>query len=339
MIRLAIIGAGHWGPNLIRNFHNYTRSEVLWVVDRDASRLEEVRRRYQDVRLAQDPRQALADPRVHAVVVATPTSTHHCFVKSALEQGKHVMVEKPITADVKEAEELCGLASKQQRVLMVGHVFVYNEGVRRVREYVQRGDLGRVYYISMIRTNLGPIRMDVNAAWDLAAHDISIADYWLGAPAVSACAAGGSWINRGVEDAIFATLRYPRDVLVNLQVSWLSPRKARDITIVGEKMMLTFDDLNLSEPIRLYDKGVLNDLTVPAYVDTFASFRTSLREGDIVSPRVRTGEPLKNECEHFLDCISFNKEPDTSGRQALTVIRTLDAIQRSLCDSGREQQV
>ena len=339
MIRVAVVGAGHWGPNLLRNFQNPPASSVLWVADRDERRLEQVRARYPEVQVTQDAAAAIGDDRVDAVVIATPTTTHYALVKAALESGKHVLVEKPITTDVQEGEDLCRVAQHAGKVLMVGHVFVYNAGVRRVREYLDQGALGRVFYISMVRTNLGPIRVDVNAAWDLASHDISIANYWLDAEPLSATAIGGSWINAGIEDAVFATLRYPNDVLVNLHSSWLNPRKSRDITVVGDRSMLTLDDMNLNEPLRIYDKGVTDDTFTPQFVDTFASFRASVREGTISIPKVSLGEPLRTECDHFLECIEQSRRPDTGGAEALAVVRALDAISRSVANGGREEAV
>jgi len=339
MIRIAVVGAGQWGPNLIRNFHNRRTSEVVWVVDRDAGRLDQVRERFPDIQLATDPETVMADGRTDAIVIATPTSTHYALAKRALAGGKHVLVEKPITADSTEAEELCSLASGAGRVLMVGHVFVYNPGVQRVRQLLAAGELGRVYYVSMVRTNLGPIRVDVNAAWDLASHDVSVANYWLGNAPLAASAVGGSWINPGVEDAVFATLRYPNDVLVNLHISWLSPRKTREITLVGDRRMLTFDDMNLSEPVRVYDKQVTELRTPAPYIDSFASFRASLREGDITIPKVALGEPLKAECDHFVECIVDGKPPLTAGREAASVVRVLEAVQRSVRGAGREEPV
>jgi predicted dehydrogenase len=339
MIKVGVIGAGHWGPNLIRNFHNKQTSEVAWVIDRDAARLEQVRARFPDVTLGADAEQVFNDTKVDAVVVATPTSTHYPLVKAALTAGKHVMVEKPITADVAQGQELAALAKAQGRVLLVGHVFVYNPAVQRVRQYIAEGALGRVYYISMVRTNLGPIRMDVNAAWDLASHDISIVNFWLGKEPVAASAVGGTWINPGVEDAVFATLRYPDDVLVNLHASWLNPRKARDITVVGDKSMLTFDDLSLSEPLRVYDKGVADTRVKPSFIDSFATFRAAVREGSIVIPKVASGEPLRVECDHFLDCVQGKATPLTDGTAGVAVVRALEAIARSVKNHGREEKV
>jgi predicted dehydrogenase len=339
MIRVAVIGAGQWGPNLIRNFHNKQTSEVVWIIDRDAARLEEVHSRFPDVQVGEDADQALRDPSVHAVVVATPTSTHYALAKEALERRKHVLVEKPLTTEVKQGLGLLELATRQRLILMVGHVFVYNLGIRKVKEYLDAGHLGKMYYVSMVRTNLGPIRLDVNAAWDLAAHDVSIANYWLNAEPLSVSAIGGTWINQGIEDAVFATLRYPQGMLVNLHVSWLNPRKTRDITIVGENRMLTFDDMNLNEPLRIYDKQLNDVRTRPTYVDSFASFRASVRKGDMTVPKVPLGEPLAMQCAHFVECIVTGKQPFTGGREGIAVVRALEAMQRSIRARGREEQV
>jgi len=338
LLRIAVIGAGHWGPNLIRNFHNHQTSEVAWVIDRDESRLALVRSRYPDIQRAAHPGAALADPTVEAVVIATPTVTHYDLAAAALRAGKHALIEKPIATRVADAEELCALADRQGLVLMVGHVFLFNSAIRKVKQYLDEVRLGRLFYLSMVRTNLGPIRMDVNAAWDLAAHDVAIANYWLQANPESAAAQGGSWINTGVEDAIFANLWYPNGVMVHLQVSWLSPRKVRDITVVGEKGMLTFDDMNLSEPLRLYDKQVTEQRST-GLIDTFASFRTSIRDGDIVIPKVASNEPLRAECEHFLECIATGSRPISDGWSGAAAVRALAAIDSSMRHGGRRETV
>ena len=339
MIRVAVLGAGQWGPNLIRNFHNKQTSEVVWIIDRDAERLEEVHAHFPDVQVAKDPERALRDSSVHAVVVATPTSTHYALAKEALERRKHVLVEKPLTTEVKQGLELLELATKYRLTLMVGHVFLYNPAVRKVKEYLDAGQLGKVYYVSMVRTNLGPIRSDVNAAWDLAAHDVSIANYWFNAEPLSVSATGGTWINEGIEDAAFATLRYPQGMLVNLHASWLNPRKARDITIVGEKRMLTFDDMNVNKPLRIYDKQASDASNRETFVDSFASFRASVRKGDITVPNVPLGEPLATQCAHFLDCIVTGKQPLTGGREGIAVVRAVETMQRSIRARGREERV
>jgi predicted dehydrogenase len=339
MITIGVIGAGHWGPNLIRNFHGGPASIVRWICDRDERRLSQLQARFPDVPVTVDADEVLGDKSVDAVIISTPTATHYALARAALAAGKDVLVEKPLTTRAAEAAELGELAEKAGRVLMVGHVFLYNEGIWRVRKYLQEGTLGRVQYISMVRTNLGPIRTDVSATWDLASHDISIANYWLGTGPVSVSATGGVWINSGLEDAVFATLRYPDNVLVNLHASWLHPRKAREIAVIGESRMLTFDDMNLIEPIRIYDKQVAaRDAEVPV-VETFASFRASIRDGDVTIPRVALGEPLRNECEHFLECVRTGKKPETGAEVGLLVVRALEAIDRSLRAHGREEPV
>jgi len=339
LVRVAVIGAGHWGPNLLRNFHDNHLSEVAWVCDTDSGRLSQVSARFPGVSTSTDVNDLFADESVDAVVIASPTTTHFTLAKQALLSGKHVLVEKPISRSSEEAGQLCDLAVQQGLTLMVGHVFVYNPAVQKVKDYLDEGSLGEVYYISMVRTNLGPIRMDVSASWDLASHDISILNYWLGTSALTCSATGGTWINEGREDVVFASLRYPKEVMVNLHVSWLNPRKARDITVVGERRMLTFSDMDLSEPIRIYDKTVTEERTIPTFIDNFASFRASVREGDITIPRVAMGEPLRTECDHFIECIVEGRPPLTGGPEGLAVVSVLEAIDRSIANSGQEEKV
>lgn len=338
MIGVAVIGVGHWGPNLVRDFHDGRRSAVRWVVDRDPARLEAVRARFPDIQVASDAATAIADPAVDAVVVATPTVTHSALARAALEARKHVLVEKPLTADARQGEELCALAAAAGRVLMVGHVFLYNAAVRHVKRCFESGELGRVYYVSAVRTNLGPVRSDVNAAWDLAAHDVSIVSWWLGAEPVAASAVGAAWLQGGIEDAVFATLRYPGGVLAHVHASWMNPRKAREITVVAERRMVTFDDMNLVEPLRIYGRPP-GEEPGGAYVDSFAAFRASVRNGDVTIPKIATGEPLKEECDHFLECIATGRRPISDGPSGVGVVRALEAIERSVRAGGREEPV
>jgi len=339
MIKVAVVGAGHWGPNLIGNFHNHIRSEVAWVIDRSEDRLAAVRTRFPDVNASTEISSALDDPNVDAVVIATPSTTHYDLACAALRAGKHVLVEKPLADTVEKSIELDQLARKVGKTLMVGHVFVYNAAAQLAKQYITNQELGRVYYISMVRTNLGPIRVDVNAAFDLAAHDISLATYWLDAKPLSVSATGGAWINSGIEGAVFATLRCPDALLVNLPASWLNPLKTRDIRVVGDKRMLTFDDVQQSEPLRIYDKHVDDEVAQVPFVDSFSSFRMIVREGDIVVPRVPLSQPLKRECEHFIDCIENSSPPMSGGPEGIAVVMVLDAISRSMRDKGREAAV
>ena len=273
-------------------------------------------------------------------MICTPTITHYPLAKAALEAGKHVLVEKPITTRSDQGEELCRLAEAKGLVLLVGHIFLYNAAVRFVKRSLDAGELGRVYYVSMVRTNLGPIRMDVNAAWDLAAHDIAIVDYWLGGSARSVSATGGTWINPGIEDAVFATLRYADGVLVNLHASWLNPKKAREITVVGERRMLTVDDMNLGEPVRIYDKQV-TDAPRAARVRRHLRFvpreRARRRHHD---PARELGRAAQGRVRSLP---RVHHRPQAAahrmGRRGSAWCKTLEAITRSIQSHGREEPV
>jgi predicted dehydrogenase len=327
---MGVIGIGRWGPNLLRNFHSHRTSTVAMVAECDGRRRAQIAELYPDVSVVDDADLVMDAAEIDAVAIATPTRTHYPLVRQALLAGKHVLVEKPLTDDLATAIELEKLAEERGRVLLIGHVFIYNLGVEAVKRYLQEGELGRPYYISMVRTNLGPIRRDVNASWDLASHDISMANYWLDARPLSASATGGTWINPGIVDAVFATLEYPDNVLVSLEVSWLNPRKVRDVTVVAERKMLTLDDTNDQEPIRIYDKGVVDDRVRDEVIDTHREFRSMVHEGEIVIPRVSLGEPLRSECDHFLDCVLQGTSPRTGAAPAVDVVRALDAIDRSM---------
>jgi predicted dehydrogenase len=328
MTGVAIVGAGHWGPHLVRNFATLHGSQALWVVDTDDQRRKLMTERFPGLMATESIEDVLADDRVDAVVVATPTSTHADLVEQALNAGKHVLVEKPLTTDLESAVALCQLADDLELALMVGHVFLFNSAVNAAKGYIRKGDLGDVRYISMTRTNLGPVRYDVNAAWDLASHDISIANYWLDSTPESVTASGGSWVTADIEDSVFLTLNYPGNVLVHIEASWMNPSKRRLISVIGSEMMLTVDDMELMEPLRLYDKGI--DGEGPGLSDTFAGFRAQIREGQIVIPRVTAGEPLRSECESFLERVRGNLNEVSDGWAGAEVVAALVAADRSL---------
>lgn len=333
MTGIGVIGAGHWGPHLIRNFNDHLASQVLWVAEVDEMRRKTVAERFPTVAVTGELEDVLDDDRVDAVVVATPTSTHAAIVEQALNAGRHVLVEKPITNEVEAAKRLSRLAADKNLVLMVGHVFLFNPAFRAAKEYIHSGHLGDVKYLSMVRTNLGPVRGDVNAAWDLASHDISISNYWLDAPPMSVAATGGSWLNEGVEDVVFATLTYPGGVLVHIEASWLNPNKRRLVSVVGAERMLTVDDMDLTEPIRIYDKAIVgagdDDL-----VDTFAGFRSQIREGEVRIPHVTAGEPLRAECEEFLKRVRGADGVEADGWEASQIVAVLAAIDTSMANGG-----
>ena len=338
MTGIGVVGAGHWGPHLIRNFSDHLSSQVLWVAELDERRRKGISERFPGTAVTADVGDIMEDSRVDALVIATPTSTHAGIVTAALEAGKHVLVEKPIAYSLEDSVAMCELADDRGLTLMVGHVFLFNPAFRAAKSYIDRGDLGEIKYVSMVRTNLGPVRTDVNAAWDLASHDISIANYWLGSMPESVSARGGSWLNDGVEDVVFATLSYPSDVLVHVEASWLNPRKRRLVAAIGSDRMLTVDDMELTEPIRVYDKGVLkradDDIT-----DTFAGFRNQIREGDVRIPHVTGGEPLKTECDEFLRRVAGGDETLSNGWDGARIVSVLEAIDRSMADGGASTKV
>ena len=334
---VAVVGAGHWGPHLIRNFDDHLESRTTWIVERDDGRRAGLEQRFPRSKTTADISDVLADPEVDAVAIATPTSTHFDLARAALDAGKHVLVEKPITDSLAEATALCELAEQNELVLMVGHVFLFNPAVRAAKASIDRSELGEVRYLSMTRTNLGPVRTDVGASWDLASHDISIANYWLESMPLRVSASGGSWLNEGIQDVVFATLEYPDDVLVHIEASWLNPRKRRLISVVGTDRMLTVDDMDLTEPLRIYDKGVVDaaaDIT-----DTFAGFRAKVREGQVVIPHVTTGEPLRLECESFLLRVMGKEDNTSDGWLGAGVVAVLEAIDRSMQAAGASEPV
>jgi predicted dehydrogenase len=324
------IGVGHWGPNLVRIFATHPDARVGAVCDLSEERLALVRRNVPGVgRTTTDARSAIEDEAAQAVVISTPTSTHYALARAALEAGKHVLVEKPLCRTVAEGEELLEIAAKKGLVLAVGHVFLFNNGIREMGRAIGSGELGRIYYVYSERTNLGPIRTDVNALWDLAAHDLSILDSWLGTSPVAVTARGQAYLNPGVEDVVLASFTYPDGVLASVHASWLNPRKVREITVVGEHRMAVWNDMDLAEPVRIYQKSV--DLAKPqAYADSFGAFRMLVRNGDVLIPHVSGPEPLAAECAHFLECVLGRATPINGGAEALGVVRALEAADRSM---------
>ncbi len=338
-INLGIIGCGHWGPNYVRNFSTMPEARVVWVSDLKEERLTHIRQLFPGVKVSKDSNRVINDDTIDAVVIATPTVTHYKMALRCLQAGKHVLVEKPMTTAIKEAETLLSLASRCKKTLMVGHTFTYNSAVQAIKELIGQDKLGRLYYLYSSRTNLGPLRSDVNVLWDLAPHDVSVFSYLLGCLPVKVSAQGASYLRKGIEDVVFITLYFPRNIIAGIHLSWLNPRKVREITIVGNKKMLVFDDLNTANPIYLYSKGVIRKQISLPYYDTFGEFQYIIRDGDATIPKVAMKEPLTAECRHFLECVMTRKEPHSSGRDGLNVVRVLAAIQSSLEDKGRLKEV
>jgi predicted dehydrogenase len=335
MIGIGLIGFGHWGPNHVRIFNQLAGSRVRVIADSDGQRLEAVRQQFPGTEVVTRFEAVLQHPDVQAVVVATPVATHHSLVKLALQAGKDVLVEKPITYTAAEAQELIDLADSSGRVLMCGHVFLFNAGVRRLREYVQDGTLGRVYYMAATRTNLGPLRRDVNALYDLGSHDVSIFHYLLGARPREVTAWGECYLQHDIEDVSFACLEYPNRTLCHMHVSWLNPRKERTLVVVGDRKMVVWDDTAPLEAIRLYDKGLMQE----PYYDSFGHFQLVLRDADVLIPKLKAEEPLKVQDQHFLECVRTRQKPLTDGAFARDVVHALEALQRSLRRGGARQAV
>jgi predicted dehydrogenase len=335
MYRIGVIGCGYWGPKLARNFNELAESELAWACDRRPDRLEHLKELYPQIRTTRDHRELLASD-VDAVVVATPVCQHHRLALDTLRAGKHVLVEKPIAASVQEAEEIVAEGERLGRVVMVGHTFEYNPAVEMMKKIIASGELGQVYYVSATRVNLGLFQPDINVVWDLAPHDVSILLFALGLDPEQVSARGGTYVQqeKGIHDVAYLTMYFPNGVMADVRVSWLDPCKIRRYTVVGSEKMLVYDDI-ADDKIVMYDKGV----QAPPYSDTEQEFHLSYRYGDVTPRQVAWVEPLKAECQHFLACIRECREPRSSGKVGLKVVKVLDAAQRSLLNGGTREWI
>lgn len=334
-IGIGVIGCGQWGMNYLRVFDELPQTTVVAAGDLQMERLQLVQQRFPTVDTCEQFEQLLGNPEIQGVAVSTPATAHYAIVRECLLSRKHVLVEKPITTDIAQGEELVALAEKMNVVLMVGHTFLYNGGIRKMKACIDDGDFGTVYYLHGIRTNLGPIREDVNAIWDLAPHDVAIFNYLLDSKPTWVSAVGMKVLRNSREDAGFITLRYPGDIVGNIHVSWADPHKVRTVVVVGSKKRICFDDLNSMEQVRVFEKGVT---TEAVEAGSFGEFRLLMRDGDIISPKIEASEPLKNQCTHFLDCIRTGAQPLTSGRHGLDVVEVMVAIQESIARNGAPVQ-
>lgn len=330
--RLGVIGCGAWGPNHVRNFASLPNVEVVAAADLQAERHARVKALVPELQTFTDPAEMLATCALDAVVVSTPTKTHYEVVRQALLAGAHVLCEKPLCIEGAEADALVQLADEQQKVLMVGHVFMFNPGILKLRELVQTGHLGeRLYYLFARRTNLGPIRSDVNAVLDLASHDVSIYNYILDATPTEVSAVGQCFLQPGIQDVSFITLKYPNDVIGSIHVSWLDPKKIRDITVVGDRRMATWDDLATLGPVMVFDKGVTKK---PREYADFGEFQLLAREGDVTVPRVPPQEPLKAQAVAFIEALGDRSKLRSDGRVGAQVVKVLSAINASMAQGG-----
>jgi predicted dehydrogenase len=329
MIKVAVIGCGYWGPNLIRNFRSAQNCEMLICCDKDEQRLNRMRSLYPEVEVTTDYRDLLkAD--IDGVAIATPVWTHHFLAKTFLTAGKHVFIEKPITRSSEECVDLINAAQLNQKIIMVGHTFEYTAAVNKIKEIIKSGEIGEVIYISSTRVNLGLLQKDINVIWDLAPHDISIISYVLEKDPVRVNAQGLDHYAEGIEEVAMTTLYYEDGTIAFLHNSWIDPNKIRKMVFVGTKKMLLYDDISPNEKIKIYDKGIER----PNYYDNFGEFQYSYRYGDIYIPRIKEFEALGEECRHFVDCILQNKTPRSDGYSGLRVVKIMEAANESLQKKG-----
>jgi predicted dehydrogenase len=329
VLNIAVIGAGYWGKNLVRNFATAKRCFLKYVCDLDQKVLEAQKRNFPYIKTTTDIGEVINDGGIDAAVIATGVSGHFAIARKCLEAGKHTYVEKPLTSNARDAKILIDIAKKSGLKLMVGHLLEYHPAVSYLREVIDKGVVGRPYYMYTQRVNLGIVRQDENAWWSLAPHDISIICYLLGSEPVSVAAQGQCYLQKNIEDVVFATIKFADGKMANVHCSWLDPHKIRKMTVVGSEKMVTFDDMEATEKIRMYDKAAAVKLDANTYAEI-----VSLRFGDIVIPKVSGGEPLALECGHFIDCILDDKPIRSDGADGLRVVRVLEAGQKSLKSEG-----
>jgi predicted dehydrogenase len=328
-MKIGVIGYGYWGPNLVRNFAELEDVEIKWCADKVAERRALVKKRYPIVNATESADEIFGDPEVDAVVVATPVSSHYLLVKRALERGKHVLVEKPMTRTVEEGEELVQLAEKAGLVLMVDHTFIYTGAVRKMKEILEVGELGELHYLDSVRINLGLFQHDIDVLWDLGPHDLSILTYLVPESPKYVSATGADHTGSGFSDVVYMTVHFAHNFIAHFHVNWLSPVKIRQMLIGGSRRMLIYNDMEPSEKVRVYDRGI-RVTTEEGLHKTLVDYRT----GDMWAPKIEFREAISVECEHFVECVRFNKIPRTGAAAGLTVVRLLEAAAKSLGAGG-----
>ncbi len=329
MIKVGLVGAGYWGKNLIRNFMESRECDLDIVCDVDEGKLINIKKRYPELKTTSNYLSIINNESIDGIAIATNVNSHYELAKMALENGKHVFVEKPMADSLKNAEKLVGLADKNKLTLMVGHTFLYSPSVLKIKEILKKGEIGKVYYISSSRVNLGIHQSDVSVIFDLAPHDFSIIIYWLNEIPIKVSCVGYDYIQKGIPDVAFINLIFASGIIAHIEVSWLAPSKLRRTTIVGEKKMILYDDTESMEKVKIFDQGV-------DYLDPkgFGEFQLSYRVGDIFTPRIESTEPLATEVLHFSDCMKTGSKPRSDGVNGLQVVRVLEAAEKSLRNSG-----
>jgi len=328
MIRVGVIGYGYWGPNIVRNLHGLESTRVEMICDKSPAALARARKAHPGTRTSDDPAELLSSPEIDAIAVITPVWTHYELAKKALENGKHVFIEKPFTSNSAQAEELIELAARKKLIIMVDHTFLFTGAVRKIRELTEKGTLGDLYYYDSLRVNLGLFQHDVSVIWDLAPHDLAIMDHIIHCEPEAIVATGEKHLN-GVEDVAFLTVYFPRNIIAHINVNWLSPVKIRTTLIGGQKKMLVWNDLVADEKIRVYDKGVQI-----ASGEGIRELLVSYRTGDMWAPQVEQLEALHVELNYFADCITNSKTPFNDGHAGLRVVRMLEAAETSIRKRG-----
>ncbi len=332
MINIGVIGCGYWGPNLIRNFESLSGVNMYMAAEINENKLKQIQENYPRIIATTDYTEIIKNPKIDAVAIATPAFSHAKLAIEALENNKHVFVEKPFAISIKQAEQMNLTAKKYNKILMAGHIFEYTVAVRKIKEIIESGELGEIYYISCQRLNLGLFQQDINVIWDLAPHDVSVILYLLGKEPLKVLASGASHINPNVEDVSILTMEFENNLIAYIHNSWLDPNKIRKMTIVGSKKMLVYDDVEPTEKIKIYYKGV----DVPAHYETFGEFPYSYFYGDIVIPMLKNTEPLKTELSHFRDCIINGSQPDSNGESGLRVVKVLEAANESIKNNSQK---
>jgi len=338
MVNIYQIGYGYWGPNLTRNLANIPEVNIVALGEINEQFIEKFKLNFPDASIYLDYRECLKRDDINAVVIATPAALHYEMASKALEHGKHVLVEKPLALTSEEGNKLIELAEKNNAILMVGHTFLYNSAVRKIKEYIDNGTLGDVFYMYSHRLNLGKIRQDINSLWNFAPHDISIILYLMGNTMPESISAKGfSYIQKDIEDVVFLTLEFPDSVCAHVHVSWIDPNKVRKMTIVGSKKMVVYDDVSNDAKIQLYDKGVEKQVNSSELKDfeNYGEFQLLLRGGDVVVPQFDFVEPLKAECMHFIECIRTGNRPLTDGVHGNKVVKILETAEKSMHNQGR----
>ncbi len=336
MVNFGLIGVGYWGPNLARNLNTLENARLAWVCDTRAEALAKISSSYPSASTTNSIDELLHASDLDAVVIATPAGTHFDIASKCLRAGKHALVEKPLAMSSAQCDELIQTADEKKVKLMVGHTFLYSPPVIKLKELVASGEMGDIYYAYSTRANLGQIRRDVNAMWNLAPHDVSILLHLFGAAPQAVGARGITRIQEGIEDVVFMYLDFPNKVTAHIHVSWLDPGKVRKLTLVGSKKMVIYDDVNADAKIQILDKGVTKVVNSSAEsFESFGEFQLLLRAGDVLIPKIAASEPLKNECQHFIDCIVNDRRPLTDGEHGKLVVRILEAAQKSMDNGSR----